>query len=98
MASKIESQDEVIKSLQEDLSKVLEQPVGRKSVIDAREVKTLTKSMDGDKPRQAPNPEKVMDLLLKGFEKGEIDGYEITRFETTGRVSRQVAERLGLIQ
>lgn len=71
--------------LKKSLDEVLNRPVGRRSVVNNREVQTLTKSIDGagggtpsGKPRTRGE---VVDILLKSMDAGEIGGSEIARFE-----------------
>lgn len=70
--------------LQKSLGEVLQRPVGRKSVVNQREVQTLTKSMSanegGEKPRLTRG--RVLEVLNKSFDAGNMAiGTEIMRFE-----------------
>lgn len=78
--SKIEALEAQNEDLQKSLSDVMNRPVGRKGVVNQREVQTLSKSLgsQGQAPR---NRKEVEDLLMKSFEAGEIPGSVITRFE-----------------
>jgi hypothetical protein len=67
--------------LRKSLGEVLERPVGRKSVVNNREATTLTKSL-GDEGNGKPlNRKQTQDVLEKSFEKGDLKGSEIARFE-----------------
>jgi hypothetical protein len=75
----IEAQAERIDSLEKSLNEVLNRPVGRKSVVSGREVQTLQKSIEtGGQPL---NRNQIGNILMKSFDKGEIPGSAIARFE-----------------
>ena len=63
--------------LRKSLGDVLERPVGRKSVVNQREVTTLTKSMGAGQPLTRAQ---VEDVLVKSFEAGELNGSEVIRW------------------
>lgn len=72
--------------LQKSLSEVLQRPVGRKSVVNQREVQTITKSMGGangnDGGEKPLTRGRVLEVLNKSFDAGNMKlGSEIMRFE-----------------
>lgn len=67
--------------LQKSLDIALRRPAGRKSVVNQREVQTLSKSLDGDKQPKNLTRNQISDELFKSFEAGEIEGSVVTRFE-----------------
>jgi hypothetical protein len=76
----------------------MERPVGRKSMVNQREVQTLQKSMDAGRPLTR---KQAGDILMKSFEAGEINGSEIARFEAGVPLERlnlpsKVKSELGL--
>jgi hypothetical protein len=66
--------------LNKSLSEVMNRPVGRKGVVNQREVQTLTKSVNKQAPRSLTRAQ-ISDTLFKSFEAGEIPGNVVTRFE-----------------
>lgn len=71
---------EEIGELRKSLGEALNRPVGRKGVVNQREVQTLSKSL-GDTPSAPSSRREVEELLMKSFDAGEIPGSVITRFE-----------------
>jgi len=67
--------------LQKSLDTILKRPAGRKSVVNQREVQTLSKSLGGDAQPTILGREKISDALFKSFEAGEIEGSVVARFE-----------------
>ena len=103
LGSELAEQKMLVKSLSEQVEELAQQPVGRKSVVNAREVQTLQKSFGvRDNGGQAPalrlTKPVVVDMLVKSFEKGEISGNVVTVFETSGYLPPEVRQRLGLAQ
>lgn len=96
MGEKLEAQDELIKSLQEAVEQFSNQPIGRRAVTNAREYQTIAKSLDGTNSNNTLSKSQVIDLLVKGVEKGEIDPLQVTKYELTGQLSADVAQRLGI--
>lgn len=79
--SKIESLQEENEALSKSLNDIMERPVGRKGVVNQREVQTLSKSLnDGQQPKRL-NKEQITDELVKSFAAGEIAGSVVSRFE-----------------
>lgn len=79
---KIEALEEQNSELQKSLDTVMNRPVGRKGVVNQREVQTLSKSLGSEGQGQGPmSRTQVADVLMKSFEAGEIPGSVITRFE-----------------
>lgn len=81
MAIKIEGLESENAELRKSLGEMLERPVGRKSVVNQREVTTLTKSMGNEGGGAPLTRRQVQEVLEKSFEKGELKGSEIARFE-----------------
>lgn len=79
--NKIESLEADNAELQKSLGAVLNRPVGRKGVVNQREVQTLSKSLSGDEQPKRLNRKQIDDILMKSFDAGEIQGSVITRFE-----------------
>lgn len=92
MAERMEAQENLIKSLQDTIAS---QPVGRKAVVNGRELQTLAKSMDAPQPQKLSKSQ-VIDLLVQGVEQGKIHPLEVTKFELSGKVSEQTLSQLGL--
>lgn len=67
--------------LQKSLGDVMNRPVGRKSVVNQREVQTLSKSLDNQGSGQPLSRHQQWEILMKSFEAGEIPGSIISRFE-----------------
>ncbi len=78
--SKIEALEEHNDNLQKSLSDVMNRPIGRKGVVNQREVQTLSKSL-GSQGQPPASRKQIEDILMKSFEAGEIPGSVITRFE-----------------
>jgi uncharacterized protein YoxC len=78
----IEEQAEKIDGLEKSLSEVMSRPVGRKGVVNQREVQTLSKSLNngGQAPRNLTR-EKVSDVLVKSAVDGDIPYSAVSRFE-----------------
>lgn len=98
---KIEALEADNQELQKSLGDVLKRPVGRKGVVNQREVQTLTKSLDGQKQTKRLSKSQITDELIKSFEAGEINGSVITRFEGGVPLDRlnlpnHIKENLGL--
>lgn len=66
--------------LTKSFGEVLNRPVGRKSVVNQREVQTLTKSFGNTAPKNLTRSQ-IGNELMKSFDAGEISGSVITRFE-----------------
>lgn len=98
----IKSMHEQITELKTAVDELANQPVGRKSVVNGREVQTLAKGLNGgDKSVKPMNRQQIVDVLVKSFEAGEINGDVVTKFEVTGKLNpdalpESVKERLGL--
>lgn len=78
LAQKIESLESDNDELRKSLGDILQRPVGRKSVVSARDRQTISKSAEIENL----TPAKVQDILMKAFETKEIQGSEIIRFES----------------
>lgn len=67
--------------LNKSLGEIMNRPVGRKGVVNQREVKTLTKSLnEGQAPKRLTRSQ-ISDELVKSFDAGEITGSIVSRFE-----------------
>ena len=96
MNTKLTEQDELIKSLQADLSDALKRPVGRKSVTDPREIASIAKSLgNGGQPAKLTRGQ-VVDILVKGFEKGECTAHDVSKFEVSGYIDPTIAQKLNI--
>ena len=97
MNAKLEEQDEFIKSLQDSIDEISNQPIGRKSIINAREVTTISKSLEkNNEIKKQLTKGQIVDLLVKSVEKGEIEPLDVTRYETSGFLSKEIAKIIGL--
>lgn len=99
LTAKVEDLEAENSDLKKSLGELLERPVGRKSVVNGREVNTLTKGIN--KGSVALNRAKIGDILMKSFEKGDLAGSEISRFEAGVSLSQlnlpaSVKEELGM--
>lgn len=100
LSQRVEGQDATIETLQKSLNDVLERPIGRKSVVNQREVHTLTKSMGYEGGRELTKTE-IGEILQKSFEAGELNGSEVVRYESGVPLDKlnltpQVKSKLGL--
>lgn len=103
---KIENLETRNEELEKSLTAILQRPVGRKGVVNQREVQTLTKSL-GDQGQPVKLTRKqVLDALEKSFDAGEIAGSVITRFEggvplsqlqQEGKLPETLQKSIGLI-
>lgn len=66
--------------LKASLESVLSTPVGRKGVVNSREVQTLSKSVGSKQPTKKSRNE-IGEILFKSFEAGLIKGSEVARYE-----------------
>lgn len=80
MASENASLHGEVGELRKSLDGVMNRPVGRKGVVNQREVQTLQKSLDGQGGAPRSRAE-IGEILMKSFEAGEIPGSHISRFE-----------------
>lgn len=97
MNTTLAEQDQLIKSLQESVETLANQPVGRKGITNAREYNTLAKSLGNDgQAQQRLTKSQVVDILVKSVEKGDVDPFQVTRFEVTGQLDPNIAKRLGI--
>lgn len=101
MASRMDELSSDNEELRKSLDTVLSTPVGRKGVVNQREVQTITKSMD--KGNGAPlTRSRVMEVLNKSFEAGNMGiGTEIMRYEGGTpfeqlRLTSDIKQELGL--
>lgn len=67
--------------LRKSIDMLMGRPVGRKSVVNQREIQTLTKSHNAG-PSAPITRADVTDILVKSFEAGEIPGSVVTKFES----------------
>jgi hypothetical protein len=67
--------------LNKSLGELMNRPVGRKGVVNQREVQTLSKSLDGGKQPKRLSRTQISDELVKSFNAGEITGSVVSRFE-----------------
>jgi hypothetical protein len=81
MAMKVEGLESENAELRKSLDTIAERPVGRKSVVNQREVQTLQKSIDTPANGAPLTRKAIGDILMKSFEAGELNGGEIARFE-----------------
>lgn len=79
--AKIDSLEQDNAELQKSLGSILDRPVGRKGVVNQREVQTLSKSLDGQAPSKRLSRLQVIDELVKSFDAGEITGSVVSRYE-----------------
>jgi hypothetical protein len=68
-------------NLEKSLGEALNRPVGRRGVVNNRELQTLSKSMNEGAQPQVMNRNQVMEVLEKSFEAGDLNGSVITKFE-----------------
>lgn len=80
MTQKVEGLEAENSELRKSLDTIAERPVGRKSVVNQREVQTLQKSI-GSEPGKPLTRREASEILTKSFEIGEINGTELVRFE-----------------
>lgn len=82
MAIKVEEVSAENADLRKSLGEMLERPVGRKSVVNQREVQTITKSLGNQEGTgRALTRNQISDILVKSFESGDIQGSVVSRFE-----------------
>jgi hypothetical protein len=81
LTEKIESVTTENAELKKSLDELLEKPVGRRSVVSAKEVQTLAKSQEAGKQSQITRSQ-AMDVLMKAFDSKEITGMTVSRFES----------------
>lgn len=81
--TKNKENEEIIKSLKEEVDKIGSQPVGTPGVKDANDIanSVMIKSLS-DKPMRISKPI-VQEIILKGIKENKIDSLEIDRFEMT---------------
>ena len=80
VAQRMETLEAENEDLRKSLGEVLNRPIGRKSVVNQREVTTITKSMGTAEQGKPMTKVQVMEILEKSFEAGELSGSEVIRF------------------
>lgn len=92
--------------LQKSLGEVLQRPVGRKSVVNQREVQTITKSLgagEGGDNKPGLTRGRVLEVLNKSFDSGNMAiGKELMRFEGGTPVDKlnlpeSIKQELGMV-
>ena len=81
LTEEVQSVKEQHAELQKSFDQVASLPVGRRSVVNNREIQTLNKSMGAGGAGQPLSRMQIGNILMKSFEAGEITGSQITRFE-----------------
>lgn len=106
IAKSLYSMGHVIKSLHEQINEqqvmldsLMSSSKGRKSVTNPRDITSIQKSFgDEQKPKsQQLTKSQVIEKLAEGAINGTISANEVTKFETSGELSPQVAEKIGLV-
>lgn len=80
--TKIDTLEAQNEELTKSLSEVMNRPVGRKGVVNQREVQTLSKSLNNGGPAPVRlTREKISDILVKSAVAGDIPNSAVSRFE-----------------
>lgn len=98
LTEKIDAQADMMKSMQTTMDEILSQPVGRKAVVNGRELHTVNKGTGMNKSMDSKPLTKgqIVDVLVKAVEKGDLEPMAVTKFEVTGELPAHVKESLGL--
>jgi hypothetical protein len=92
----MQAQNDLIKSLQEQVEEMGATPRGRRSVTKPNEVQTAPRQGGEQAPSDELQKSQVMTLLNQGFEQGNIPLHKITAFEMGYPIDAATAKAVGI--
>jgi hypothetical protein len=96
IARAMQAQNDLIKSLQEQVEEMGATPRGRRSVTKPNEVQTAPRQGGEQAPSDELQKSQVMTLLNQGFEQGNIPLHKITAFEMGYPIDAATAKAVGI--
>lgn len=96
LAEEVKENRDLIKSLQNSIEEWANQPIGRRSVLNKRDLKTINKSQGDNNKGETLTKSQILDKLVEASLENKIDPIWVTKFETGAILPDSIQKAIGL--